>query len=160
MGIRREETQSGLPVRGDADARVCPLWDDVQWAVDCGSNACSLGNMCGKRRAGMHNIICLLSCAWQLVAEKQSDRLDHPYGWTVVDTTSMYSNKTTLNFKRVWNGITSKAYGHYTLKSVWTLERGKRIFTTILFTTILFINHRSNFLIYKTHLDWIQFLKE
>ena len=25
MGIRREETQSGLPVRGDADARVCPL---------------------------------------------------------------------------------------------------------------------------------------
>ena len=27
-----------------------------------------------------------------------SDSLDHPYGWTVVDTTSMYSNKTTLNF--------------------------------------------------------------
>ena len=25
MGIRREETQSGLPVLGDADARVCPL---------------------------------------------------------------------------------------------------------------------------------------
>ena len=24
------------------------------------------------------------------------DRLDHPCGWTVVDTTSMYSNKTTL----------------------------------------------------------------
>ena len=26
-----------------------------------------------------------------------SDRLDHPYGWTVVDPSSMYSNKTTLN---------------------------------------------------------------
>ena len=25
-----------------------------------------------------------------------SDRLDHPYGWTVVDTTSMYSKQTTL----------------------------------------------------------------
>ena len=23
--------------------------------------------------------------------------MDHPYGWTVVDTTSLYSNKTTLN---------------------------------------------------------------
>ena len=28
------------------------------------------------------------------------DRLDHPYGWTVVDTTSMYSNKTTVNSLR------------------------------------------------------------
>ena len=29
--------------------------------MDRGSNACSLGNMCGKRRAGIHNIRCRTS---------------------------------------------------------------------------------------------------
>ena len=53
--------------------------------------------------SALHNILCLLSCVlimfdnWLLVAEKQSDRLDHPYGWTVVDTTSLYSKETTPN---------------------------------------------------------------
>ena len=46
----------------------CETMHNGRWTADrtsfFGSNvSCSLGNVCGKKGAGMHNIICLASCA-------------------------------------------------------------------------------------------------
>ena len=54
---------------------------------------------CLTRQAAVHMLDpyrgVYITNSWQF--SRTCPVLDHPYGWTVVDTTSMYSNETTLN---------------------------------------------------------------